>query len=183
MKKVAMAVAAVLLLVSAAGAAGGKTAFVDTQMVFEKTKLGQKYQGIIREYYESRKKVLDQDYEEIQKAQEDYKKQSSMLNEKARKEKEEALSKKINEFEKKRSEYGNEIDRKQNELYRDFNQAMTEVLKDLAKKEKVSMILNKAIDILGKSEVPSVLYADDDLNFTDRVIAEMDKKQEQKGSK
>lgn len=183
MKKIVIMLSALFVLAGSAFAAGGKTAYVDTQAVFDKTKLGKKYQGIIREYYESRKKILDMDAEEIQKMQEDYRKQSSVLNEKARKEKEETISRKIGEFEKKRAEFGGEIDKKRDELSVDFNKDLMAVLKDLAKKEKASVILNKTIDIVGKTEVPSVLYADEDLDLTEKVIVEMDKKQEGKETK
>lgn len=178
MKRTIIMSLAVLLLSATAFASGGKTAFVDTQAVFDKTKLGKKYQGIIREYYESRKKILDLDADDIQKTQEEYRKQAQALNEKARKEKEVAISKKINDFEKKRSDYSAEIDKKRDELSSDFNQVMRTVMKDIAKREKASVIMNKSIDILGKTEVPSILYADEDLDLTDRVITEMDKRQE-----
>ncbi len=182
MKRSIIMTLTLLLLGVNAFASGGKTAFVDTQAVFDKTKLGKKYQGVIREYYESRKKILDIDAEEIQKMQEEYRKQvqAQALNEKARKEKEETIGKKMNEFEKKRSEYSGEIDKKRDELSNDFNRVLMDVLKDIAKKEKASVVLNKSIDLLGKTEVPSVLYADPDLDITDKVILEMDKRQEAK---
>lgn len=183
MKRMIVMLSAMLVLSGSAFAAGKKIAYVDTQSVFDKTKLGKKYQGIIREYYDSRKKILDMDAEEIQKMQEEYRKQSSVLNEKARKEKEETIGRKISEFEKKRSEFSGEIDKKRDELSIDFNKIMMEVLKDLAKKEKASVILNKTIDIVGKTEVPSVLYADEDLDITEKVITEMDKRQDARESK
>ncbi len=183
MKKILIMLVAFLVLSATAFAAGGRFAYVETQSVFDKTKLGKKYQGIIREYYESRKKILDMDAEDIQKMQEEYRKQAPVMNEKARKEKEAVISSKISEFDKKRNEYSGEIDKKREELSNDFNQVLTSVLKDLAKKEKVSMIFNKSIDIMGKTEVPAVLYADDDLDVTEKVIAEMDKKEDAKQAK
>ncbi|MFA5072400.1 MAG: OmpH family outer membrane protein [Nitrospirota bacterium] len=161
--------------------AWAKTAYVNTQTVFEKTKLGKKYQTIVKEYYEGRKKILDADAAEIQKLQETYnkQKQAKALNEKARKEKEEALKKKFTEFEKKREEFGNEIGKKNEELSNEFNQKMTVVLKEVAKKEKIALILSKNINLLGKAEVPAVLYAEEDLDITDRVISEMDKKEKE----
>jgi outer membrane protein len=182
MKKILLLVVALSLIAASAMASGGKIAYVDTQAVFDKTKLGKKYQGVVREYYESRKKILDMDAEEIQKLQEDYnkQKQAKLLNDKAQKEKEETISRKINEFEKKRSEFSNEISKKNEELSNEFNQQMVTVLKDLAKKEKVSLVLNKTINIMSKAEVPSVLYADEDLDLTDKVVVEMDKKEEVK---
>lgn len=182
MKKISMVVAVICLIASSALAAGGKIAYVDTQTVFDKTKLGKKYQAVVREYFESRKKILDIDADEIQKLQEDYnkQKQAKMLNDKAQKEKEETISRKINDFEKKRTEFTNEISKKNEELSNEFNQQMVTVLKEIAKKEKVSLVLNKTINIMSKAEVPSVLYADEDTDLTDKLIAELDKKEEVK---
>ncbi len=180
MKKIVLFIAVVMAgLTVNAIAAGGKIAFVDSGAVFDKTKLGKKYQSIVREYYESRKKILDMDADDIQKMQEEYakQKQGKMLNEKALKEKEEAIGRKISDFQKKREEFSGEINKKQEELSNDFNQQMIAVLKEIVKKEKVSLVLNKTINILSKAEVPSVLYGDEELDLTDKVIADMDKKE------
>jgi len=181
-KVVSMALFLIVLAAGAASAAPGKTAFVDTQAVFDKSKLGKKYQGIVREYYEGRKKILDLDADEIQKLQEDYakQKQAKLLNEKAQKEKEDAINRKIGDFQKKRDEFSNEISKKNEELSNEFNQQMMLVLKDIAKREKVSLVMNKTINVLSKAEVPAVLYADEDLDLTEKVIVEMDKKEEVK---
>jgi len=180
MKRIILLFVTMLLVATTAMAAGGKTAYVDTQAVFDKAKLGKKYQGVVREYYESRKKILDQDADEIQRLQDDLKKQSKVLSEKAQKEKEETLNLKVSEFQKRRDEFSNEIGKKNEELSNDFNQQLVAVLKDIAKREKVSLVLNKTINILSKTEVPAVLYADDDLDLTDKVVVEMDKKEEVK---
>jgi len=178
MRKIVLSTVIVLMCAANALAAGGKLAFVDSQSVFDKTKLGKKYQGIVREYWESRKKILDMDAEEIQKMQDEYakQKQGKMLTDAAQREKEETISRKINDFQKKREEFSGEISKKNEELSNDFNQKMIVVLKEIAKKEKVSLVLNKTINILSKAEVPSVLFADEDLDLTDKVITEMDKK-------
>lgn len=182
MKKTVFLFAALFLMATSVMAASEKIAFVDTQSVFDKTKLGKQYQGIVREYYESRKKILDIDADEIQKLQEDYakQKQAKLLNDKAQKEKEETISRKINDFQKKREEFSGEISKKNEELSSDFNQQMVVVLKNIAKKEKVSLVLTKTINVLSKAEVPSVLYGDEDLDLTGKVIAEMDKKEDVK---
>ena len=177
MKKIVIVAAALLLLATSAMAASNKIAFVDTQAVFDKTKLGKKYQGVVREYYESRKKILDMDADEIQKLQDDYTKQKQMLKDKAQKEKEETINRKISDFQKKREEFSGEIGKKNEELSNDFNQQMAVVLKDIAKKDKVSLVLSKTINVLSKAEVPAVLYGDEDLDLTAKVIAEMDKKE------
>ena len=182
MKKIVLAVITMSLFAATAMAAGGKIGYVDTQTVFDKTKLGKKYQGVVRDYYESRKKILDMEAEEIQKLQEDYakQKQAKLLNEKAQKEKEETIGRKINDFEKKRNEFSGEIGKKNEELSNEFNVQMMAVLKEIAKREKISLVLNKTINIMSKAEVPAVLYADDDLDLTEKVVAELDKKDDTK---
>jgi hypothetical protein len=39
-------------------------------------------------------------------------------------------------------------------------------------------VLTKTINVLSKAEVPAVLYADEDLDLTDRVIVDLDKKED-----
>jgi len=176
MKKLALVCALTMVLTASAMAAGGKIAYVDTQAVFEKTSLGKNYQGILRDYFESRKKILDLDAADIQKLREDYDKQrqAKLLNEKAQKEKEETINLKINEIRKKQDEFGAELQKKQEELFSEFNQKMNAVLRNIAKKEKVSMVMSRSI-IVSKANIPSVLYADDDLDLTEKVITEMNK--------
>jgi outer membrane protein len=177
MKKPLWTVAALLLIAGSAYAYGGKIAYFDIQTVMNKTTLGKKYQGIASGYYESRKKVLDTDADEIQKLQEDYNKQKqSKMNDPAQKEKEEILNRKIAEFEKIRAEFGNEISKKNEELTNEFNQHVFAVLKDIAKREKLSLVLNRTISI-SKVEVQSVVYADEDLDITGKIVAEMNKKE------
>lgn len=176
MKKVLALIMALLIAAPAAFAASGKIAFVDTQTVFDKTKVGKKYQGVLKEYYDSRKKLLDIDADEIQKLREDFGKQAAVLKPDIRKEKEESISRKISEFERKRSEFNNELAKKNEELSTEFNQEMMAILKDMAKKEKISMILNRTINVMSKGEVPAVLYGDDELDLTEKVVVDLDKK-------
>jgi len=180
MKKVLVLIVVLLIAASSAFAAGGKIAFVDTQSVFDKTKLGKKYQGILKEYFDSRKKILDLDADEIQKLRDDYGKQSAVLKPEVRKEKEDTIGRKINEFEKKRSEFNNELAKKNEELSAEFNQEMTAVIKDMAKKDKIGLVLNRTINVMSKGEVPSVLYGDEDMDLTEKVIVELDKKSDTK---
>lgn len=176
MKKILALMVALLLAASSAFAAGSRIAFVDTQTVFDKTKLGKKYQGILKEYYDSRKKILDMDADEIQKLRDEYTKQAAVLKPEARKEKEEIIGRKISDFEKKRNDFNNELSKKNEELSAEFNQEMMAILKDMAGREKVGLILNRTISVMSKGEIPAVLYGDQDLDLTEKVIVELDKK-------
>jgi Skp family chaperone for outer membrane proteins len=178
MKKPLLTVAAILLFAVKAHASSGKIAFFDIQTVYNKTILGKKYQGIVLGYYQSRKKILDMDADEIQKIQEDYSKQKqAKLGDSAQREMEETLKRKITEFEKMRTEFSNEVSKKNEELSNEFNQHVLAVIKDIARRENLALILNGTISI-AKVEVQSVAYADKSLDITDKIIAEMDKKEE-----
>lgn len=99
MKKSLLAAVALILIAVNAQASGGKIACFDFQTVYNKTALGKKYQVIARGYYESRKKMLDTDADEIQRLQEENNKQKlEKPNEPAQKEKEEVLNRKIAQF-------------------------------------------------------------------------------------
>lgn len=180
MKRILAGMVMVVLAATSALAAGGKIAFVDTQTVFDKTTVGKKYQGILKEYFESRKKILDLDADEIQKLRDDYAKQAPVMKPEARKEKEDIISRKISEFEKKRNEFNSELAKKNEELSAEFNVEMMAVMKEIAKRDKISMILNRTISVMSKGEIPAVLYGDEDLDLTEKVIAELDKKGETK---
>ena len=184
MKKIAIMVLMLGLMATSAMAAA-KVAMVDTQTVFDRTKLGKKYQGIIKEYYESRKRLLDLDMDELQKLQENFikQKQGKTLNDKAQQEIEDSINKKYNDFKKKQTEFSNEIGKKQEELFKSFNQDLMTAVKDLAKKDKIEMVLNKIIDVAPQAGVPPtpvVLYSDEGLDLTEKVIVDMDKREDAK---
>jgi outer membrane protein len=181
MKKIASVLGVFLLFsfASPAAAAGNKTACVDAQVVLEKTKFGQRIQGTIREYYESRKKILDMDDEELRKLYEDYKKQEAVLNEKAKKEKQDVITRKDSELRKKEAQYNEEIRRKQSELYNEFDAKLSAVVKEVAKKEKAELVINRSF-VVPQMEQKIVLYADEGLDLTQKVIEEMDKREEVK---
>lgn len=180
MKRILFSIVAFLLVATASSFAGMKVGYVDTQAVFDKSKLGQKYQDIVREYYNNRKKILDADAADIEAQTKEFEKQKSAMTEKARKEREEALRRKIDDFNKKRADFTNEINRKNEELSKEFDQALIAVLKEISKKEKISIVLNKSVGIGPKAEVPVILYAEDGLDLTSRVVAELDKKWDSK---
>lgn len=178
MKKLLLIDAAIFLIAVRAHPSGSKISYVDTQTVFNQTMLGKKYQGIERGYYESRKKILEMNADELQKLQADYNKQRlAKMNDSGQREKEEPLNRKIAEFKKVRAGFSNEISTKKEELSNEFNERVLAVLKGIAKRENLSLILNRTIRI-SKVEVQSLTYADEDLDITEKIIAEMDKKEE-----
>jgi outer membrane protein len=176
MKKLLVAILAMMVFLPAAATAETKIGYVDTQQVFDVAKLGKKYKGILQEYFSARKKILDADADEIRRLEEEYRKQASVMKENARKEKEEGISRKIADFQKKQGEFNEEVGKKNDELSKEFDQMLMVVLKDIAKKGKFTLVLNKLITLGPRAEVPVILYAEEGIEVTDKVVAEMDKK-------
>jgi len=184
MKKMVI-LAAIIGMFATSALAAAKMAVVDTQAVWDKTKLGKKYQGIIKEYYESRMKILELDRDELQKLQENFikQKQGKTLNEKALQEIGESIDKKYGEFKKKQNEFSNETSKKYEELSKIFNQELIVTVQDIAKKEKIEMVVNKIIDIAPQAGVPPtpvVLYSEEGMEITGKVVSEMDKREDAK---
>ena len=174
-KKILFVLLALVFCATNAVAAGAKIAYVDTQRVFNETKLGKKYQGMLREYFKDRKKILDGDAEEIQKLQADFSKKAAVLKEKARKEKEKKIREKIAAFKEKETGFNKEIGMKNDTLSKKFEEVLMSILKRVAKKKKLGLILNKAASVGPQTEVPVVLYADEKIDLTEIIIAEIDK--------
>lgn len=181
MKKFLLTVSVLCLIATNALAASGKIAYVDTQKVFEKTNLGKKYKGIITEYFESRKKLVDEQKQEIQKMQEEYvrQKQGKLISEKALDAKKESIGREMNELDKRMNEFNVEIEKKRDSLLDDFSQKMSAIIKDIAKKEKISLVFSKTISVQAAG-TPLVIYGDEDLDLTAAVIADLDKKEDAK---
>lgn len=179
MKKILLMVSVMSLIASSAIAASGKLAYVDIMKVYEKTNLGKKYQGIIREYIDSRQRIVDEQKAEIKKMQDEYlaQKQTGLVKSKDLDAKRESIGREMNELEKRGNEFSQEIEKKRDGLLNDFSQKMTAVIKDIAKKEKYSMVFSKAISA---QAAPLVIYGDDDLDITAAVITDMDKKEDAK---
>jgi Skp family chaperone for outer membrane proteins len=82
-----------------------------------------------------------------------------------------------------RTKFSNETGKNRKNCSKSFNQDLMASVKDLAKKDKIEMVVNKIIDVAPQAGVPPtpvVLYSDEGLDITDKVIADMDKREDAK---
>ncbi len=147
---------------------GGKIGFVDAQKVLDSTKAGKKAKGTMEEYVKSRQKIIDLDEQEIKKIDEELTKQGSVLSSEAKKSKEEDLQRKIVQYQKRAQELNREIQEKKVEVLTEFNKSLEQVLKKVAEKDGYLMVLDRA-------EGGTLLYANQSLDLTQKVIEEYDK--------
>jgi len=163
-----MVIALASAMSSLAWAEEFKIAVVDRAKVTKESQAGRKGTATLQEYMKVRQKVVETDQADLVKFSEDYSKQAAVLSPEARKDKEETFNKKRAEFQKKAGELEREVQAKQQELTMIFNQQLADVVKAIAEKEKFVLIVDSSVG-------SATLYSNSAIDFTDRVIKEMDK--------
>jgi outer membrane protein len=146
-----------------------KIGFIDAQRVLENTKLGQKAKASLEEYVKSREKILELERKDIKDLEEALSKQGALLSLEAKKDKQEEYQRKLDQFQKKALEMNREVQDKQLELVKGFRKELEGVVKKIAEKEGYVFVLDK------DSDTGNILYAKENFDLTNLVIAELDK--------
>ncbi len=157
----------------AQSAEGFKMAHLDTQKVFDQSKVGKKAKGLLEEYVKSRQKIIDLEESEIKEVEESLVKQESVLSPEAKKTKQEDLQRKLLGYQKRATELNREIQDKKAEVLNDFHLQLQAVVKKVAERDGYVMVFDKGGG--GPADLAAVLYAKESLSITDKVLAEMDK--------
>jgi len=155
-----------LLPLSSWAADKEKIVYVDLQKVFLTSEPGKQAKKALDKEAEEKKAALEEKKKEFQKMKDELQKKMNILSEESRNEKLEALENKRQEL----LQYVQESDMKLAERDRDLTKKITQdiqgILKTIAEKEGYTLILEKG----------STLYAPDDMDITDEVIKQYNKK-------
>jgi outer membrane protein len=157
----------------AQSAEGLKLAYIDTQKVFDQSKVGKKAKGQLEEFVKIRQKTIDLEESEIKELEDSLVKQESVLSPDAKKAKQEDLQRKLMAYQKKATDLNREIQDKKAEVLNDFHLQLQGVVKKVAEREGYTMVFDKGGG--GPVDLAAVLYAKDSLSITDKVLAELDK--------
>jgi len=157
----------------AQSAEGPKLAFIDTQKVFDQSKVGKKAKGLLEEFVKSRQKIIDLEESEIKELEDSLVKQESVLSPEAKKAKQEDLQRKLMAYQKRATDLNREIQDKKAEVLNDFHVQLQGVVKKVAERDGYTMVFDKGAG--GPADLAAVLYAKDSLSITDKVLAELDK--------
>lgn len=150
MKRYLTAIALAAMLVPAAGwsadvkaGTDAKIGSVDAQKVFEESPAGQKAAKAISDFTASKQKIVDKDRRELEKMDEEYRKQQGALSADAKKEKEEALQKRFAEFQQMAGTFDREVKRNRDKVLYDFDNGLQELIKKIGEKEGFTVILDR----------------------------------------
>ena len=152
-------------------AADMKIGVIEPQKVLDGTKAGKKIKDSLQEYVKSRQKIIDLEEEELKKMEEDLVKQSAVLSPDAKKEKEESFRRRMGDYQRKVTQLNQEVQTRKKEVLEDFNKTLEVIVRNIADREKLSLVVEKGDNGAGAL----VIYSHPSLDFTDRVIRELDK--------
>lgn len=165
--------AASLLVVTPVQAADGvKIGYVDVRAVVLESKSGQQHKAEMEKFVKSKQDALKKEEEKLKALQQSLEKEMLTLTEAQKQDKQRGFQEKVQAFQKNAQEAEREVRQKDAEY---TNKALGEVralITDVAKDEKVGLVL-------GKTEM-SVLYAEEGMDLTAKVIKKYDSRKSSK---
>ena len=141
---------------------------VDIQKVLLSVKQGQKVRDQLKGEFEKKKKVLDKEQEKIKKLQQDFAKQSLVMNDKAKLSKEKEIQEMIIKLQQQSLGFQKEIQEMENKMKAPILNRVRDVINTVSKKA--------GVDVTFEASTAPVVYAKNEKELTDEVIAQYNKK-------
>jgi outer membrane protein len=157
-----------ILLMSAVPALSEETkiAFVDLQKALNLSAAGkaakEKIAGKVKDY----ETLIDSRQEELKKLKEELEKKALLLSEAARGDKERDYQQKLKEFQRYTKDVQEELQQQDADHTRRILEEIFKVIKAIGEDEKYTLVLEKTES--------SILYADDQIDLTDKIIKAYD---------
>ncbi len=141
-------------------AAAQKIGVVNIPKVLNLSKAGKAAQEKMNEKVKAYQPALTEQEEQLKKLEEDFKKQAPLLSEEAKKEKYIHAQEQFVKYQQAREQVEKDLGKMKNEAERQMGPQVVEIIRKIAKEEGFTAIL----------EGSSVIYADETIDITDRVI-------------
>ena len=163
----AIAVIAGLLGSTMAGAAD-KTAigYVDMRAVLVESKAGKQHKMDMEKFVKSKQTALKQEEEKLKSLQQTLEKEMLTLTEAQKQDKQRGFQEKVQALQKMAQDAEHELRQKDSAYTKKSVDEIRKIIAETAKEEKLSLVL-------GKTET-TVLYADDGMDLTPKVIQKFD---------
>ena len=156
------------LIFSGAAHADVKLGFIDMQKAIQETAAGKKAKKDLEEEFTKKKKDLDKREGEIKKMGEDFEKRSMAMNEESRLKKQNEIRGEMAKYQELAAKSQMEIQKRERDLTAPIVTKLRGILEEIAKKEEFTAVFEKSEQ--------SVMWAKKDLDLTERVVKEYDKK-------
>ena len=125
----------------------------------------------LKEYVNTRQKLLSRDEEELRNYEKQLKDQAAKLSDAEKKEKETQFRTRIQDYQKRAQEFNQELQGKQKELVDDYMKRIASATQAVAEKGGFSIVVDRG----SEQTVKIVIYNKDTVDLTEQVIKEFDR--------
>lgn len=168
MKRLVTVAALAVLAVSSLASAADKPAigYVDVRAVLLESKAGKQHKAEIEKIVKDKQASLKKEEDKLKTLQQNLEKEMLTLSDAQKQEKQRGFQEKVQALQKNAQDAERDLRQKDNEYSSKAIEEMRKVIADVAKEEKLSLVL-------GKSEM-SVLYSEEGMDITSKVIQKLD---------
>lgn len=150
------------------GAAEIKLGFVDMQRAIQETAAGKKAKKELEGDFNKKKKDLEKQEADIKKMGEDLEKKSLVMAEDVRIKKQQEIQGQMRKYQELAAKSQMELQKREQEMTQPIIKKLRGIIEEIAKKEDFTAILERSEQ--------SVMWAKKEIDLTDRLIKEADKK-------
>jgi outer membrane protein len=156
--------------ISARGAAADDTkiGYVDMQKAIQSTEAGKKAKKDLEKEFNAKKEELQTKEKDLKKMTEDFEKKSSVLSDEVKAKKQQEIQEEMLKYRDYVGKSQAAIQERERNLTAPILERLRGIIGDIGSKEHYTVILEKAEN--------SVLWAPKNIDLTDRIVAEFDKK-------
>ena len=174
MKRLLTVAALAVLAVSNLASAADKPAigYVDVRTVLLESKAGKQHKTEIEKIVKDKQTALKKEEEKLKSLQQNLEKDMLTLSDAQKQEKQRGFEEKVQALRKNAQDAERDLRQKDSEYSNKAIEEMRKVIADVAKEEKLSLVI-------GKSEM-SVLYSEEGMDLTSKVIQKLDSRASKK---
>jgi outer membrane protein len=152
-----------------------KIAVVNPQDVLNGTKKGKTIKDMLAEYVQTRQRVIQSEEAELKKLEAELVSQGPVLSASAKQEKQQAYQQHLAAYDRRLQELEGEVQAKKRDALGEFTRDIEQAVQQIAEKENIVLVLEK-----GRTGAATlILYNQDSLDLTSRVIKALDSKSDQ----
>ena len=168
MKRIAVVAAVAGLLSSMAAIAADKPAigYVDVRVVLVESKAGKQHKANMDKFVQDKQTALKKEEEKLKSLQQTLEKEMLTLTDAQKQEKQRGFQEKVQTLQKSAQDAERELRQKDADYTNKALDEIRKIITDVAKEEKLSLVL-------GKTEM-SVLYSEDGMDLTPKVTQKYD---------
>lgn len=147
--------------------APAKMGYVDLQKAIQETSTGKKAKKDLEAEFNKKKKELEKKEADLKKMSEDFEKKSMVLSDEIKAQKQGELQQEMMKYRELVGKSQMEIQKRERELTMPIVEKLHAIMADIGKKDSYAFIFEK--------NEQSVLYADKQLDLTERILKEFEK--------